>query len=625
LKKIFLYLSFLLVSIDAMSFHIVGGGITYECIGGGNYKITMRVYRDCYCTDCADLDDPAMLFAFSGTGASYGTRDIGLSGPFAIPPFVNNPCLQNPPNVCVEEGDYIFTWDFGTIPSSGIYVVYQRCCRNSTIVNLFQPDTQGSTYFAFIPPPSIVTCNNSPTFDNFPPIAICGDDPLVFDHGATDSNGDSLVYVLCNPYIGLSQATPDAGSAGGIEPPPYNTVDWLGAFNANNPMNGTNPLTINPNTGIITGFGFATGQYVVGVCVREYRDGVYLSTTSRDFQFNVTQCNPIVVAALPDDFRECESYTINFTNYSSGGTSYLWDFGDSFSFNDTSTIFQPIYTYADTGLYYATLIVNPNKPCTDTAVSSIYIYPGFTADFIADSGCPYDDISFDNLSTITYGTIDSIRWDFFEGSTLPGFDAVYAYTYGGVKNIRLQIWSDKGCYDEITKQLYVYENPDLNAGLDLAIYLGDMAFLGATGATNYQWSAPEVGNFSTIANPVVQPTVNTTYTVSTVSSYGCFIIDTINVVVRERPIFIAPTGFSPNGDGMNDLFFATLINAKSFLKLSVYNRWGELLFTTNDINKGWDGTYKGSPQEIGTYVFYAEAEGINGETLFNKGNITLLR
>ncbi len=625
IKKISLLVLLLLIGTDSFSFHIVGGGITYQCLGGGNYLITMRVYRDCYCENCAELDDPAAMFAFTGSGASIGSRGALLSGPYNIPPFVNNPCLQTPPDVCVEEGDYVFNWNFGSIPSSGIYIVYQRCCRNSTIANLFQPDTQGSTYTAFIPPPSVAVCNSSPTFDNFPPIAICGDYPLVFDHSATDLDGDSLVYGLCNPLTGLSQDLPEVPVGGSIDPPPYTIVDWLGAYSTSNPMNGSTPLTINPSTGIMTGNGFSVGQYVVGVCVSEYRAGVLISTNLRDFQFNVALCNPLVVASVPDDFRDCESYTITFENNSTGGTSYLWDFGDELAFVDTSNEFEPTYTFADTGRYLATLIVNPYKPCSDTATSEVFIYPGFRADFTANSGCPYSDIDFTNLSNTNFGSIDSISWNFFEGSTLHGFSTTYAYTYGGVKNIELEIWSDKGCYDALTRQLYVYENPDLNAGLDLTIYINDPAFLGATGATNYSWKDATLGEFSTIASPVVYPKFTTTYTVSTMSSYGCMVLDTITVFVEQRPIFIAPSGFSPNGDGMNDVFFTTLNNAKSFVQLSVYNRWGERVFNSTNSTLGWDGTYKNMPQEIGTYVYYAEALGINGELLTQKGNVALLR
>jgi len=612
-------------SMSALSYHIVGGGITYECLGGTTYRVTLKVYRDCYCTGCADLDDPAIIAAFSPAGALLDYREIYLSGPVHIPLYIDNPCLTTPPDVCVEVGTYIVNWTFGSIPPGGIMLVYQRCCRNSTIVNLIAPNSQGSTYIAFIPPPALVTCNSNPYFNNFPPIAICGDDNLIFDHSATDLDGDSLVYHLCDPYQGLTPDLPVANVASDIESPPYDNVVWSGAFSGSNPMLGTNPLEIDPSTGLLTGFGFATGQYVVGVCVEEYRDGILLSTTLRDFQFNVTQCNPIVVAALPDEFADCSGYIINFLNYSYGGTSYFWDFGVPWLFDDTSTAQYPSYEYPDTGSFVLLLVVNPGLPCTDSATALVRVYPGFIADFVATSDCPYEPIDFFNNSTALYGNIDSTIWLWGDSDTAYDFHSGHTYANGGIKDITLIIMSDLGCIDSITKPLYIFENPDLNAGPDQYIYIGDNAYLSATGAINYTWNSTETIAFSTIPNPIVTPTVTTTYSVTTISSYGCPVIDYVTVYVRERPLILLPSSFTPNNDGINDILYVNAKNISELKSFVIYNRWGERVFESSNLTYGWNGIYNGKAQEIGTYVFYLESRGINGENITQKGNITLIR
>lgn len=630
--KFFLFIVVcIVVALPASAFHIVGGTISYECLGGANYKITMKVWRDCYCTGCADLDDPAPIFAFSGAGAALGYKKVTLDGPYHLPSFVSNPCLQSPPDVCVEEGRYVVNWNFGSVPASGIYIVYQRCCRNSSITNLTMPDAQGSSYIAYIPPPSVVTCNSSPYFNQYPPVAICGDDYLVFDHSGTDPDGDSLVYGLCDPYVGLSVGVPSAIDISGtvdpsaVPPPPYDHVNWVGGFDAANPMHGTNPLTINSSTGLLTGFGFPSGQYVVGVCVSEYRGGNLICTTLRDFQFNVVQCNPLVVAALPDDYRACDDYTIGFENFSTGGTNYLWNFGDFASFTDTSSVFEPQYTYPDTGVYSISLVVNPGTPCTDTAEANVYVYPGFLPDFVVNTDCPLEEIEFNNTSTIVFGNINSTTWDFGDGTTSSDYSPTHIYDVGGVKTVTLLSTSDKGCEESITQDLYIFENPDLEAGDSIVIYQGDPAFLKATGAVNYTWYNAELQEISTIANPVVHPTQNTYYIVSTISSYGCLLSDTVYVYVLERPTFLLPTSFSPNGDNINDILFLNTNNISKLEEWAVYNRWGERVFFSTNIMEGWDGVYKGKPQEIGTYVYYAKATGINNEPLFIKGNVTLVR
>ena len=109
-------------------------------------------------------------------------------------------CLETAPDVCVEQGFYTLT---ATLPpiSGGYQILYQRCCRNSTIVNIVDPSGTGSTYTVDIPESSM-DCNSSPFFVNYPPIVICANSPLVFDHSAIDYDGDSLVYAICEPYEG---------------------------------------------------------------------------------------------------------------------------------------------------------------------------------------------------------------------------------------------------------------------------------------------------------------------------------------------------------------------------------------------------------------------------------------
>jgi gliding motility-associated-like protein len=86
-----------------------------------------------------------------------------------------------------------------------------------------------------------------------------------------------------------------------------------------------------------------------------------------------------------------------------------------------------------------------------------------------------------------------------------------------------------------------------------------------------------------------------------------------------------PTAFSPNGDGLNDILRPKALGIRSLTFFRVYNRWGELIFSTSQINAGWDGRYKGNPQDPGTFVWEAEAVTFRGETIRVKGNSVLIR
>jgi len=133
------------------------------------------------------------------------------------------------------------------------------------------------------------------------------------------------------------------------------------------------PLSIDTN-GLLTGTPNTIGQFVVGICVKEYRNGVLLSKNKRDFQFNVMDCIlNSVHAELPPEIMQCRDKTINFPNNSTGAINFFWNFGDPTTLSDTSLLVFPTYTYPDTGTYPVTLIVNKDLSCTDTAYSTVNI------------------------------------------------------------------------------------------------------------------------------------------------------------------------------------------------------------------------------------------------------------
>ena len=132
------------------------------------------------------------------------------------------------------------------------------------------------------------TPNSNPTFNLFPPIFICAGQPFTFDHSATDINGDSLAYSFYSPYNGDD-------NTGALDPTfqgnsaQFTPIVWKPGYSAGSPL-GAPPLSLNPTTGLLTGTANSVGQYVVGVVVKEYRNGVLIGQTLRDFQFNVVNC-----------------------------------------------------------------------------------------------------------------------------------------------------------------------------------------------------------------------------------------------------------------------------------------------------------------------------------------------
>lgn len=351
--------------------HIIGGEMYYECNGNGTYTFTMKLYRDCNSSG-APFDNPANFAVFNDQNLLVDQRTAFVQSISEIDPDFDSPCINFPPNICVEEGTYEFTIPLDTDLSS-YQVVYQRCCRNQTIQNLENPGAQGLTIVAEVPQTNVAECNSSPSFNSFPPPVLCTFETLVFDHSATDPDGDELVYSLCAPYIGGTQADPAP-----VPPsnPPYDEVLWSGAYNAIDPLDADPILSIDPVTGELTGQPTVQGQFVVGVCVEEYRDGVLIGTNKRDFQFNVAQCDPVSEALVQEITEEelCDDLSFGFTNLGNPANEYVWTYGDPTTEDDVSTDFNGFYTFPDTGTYTVTLISNPGVFCSDTAEIILPVY-----------------------------------------------------------------------------------------------------------------------------------------------------------------------------------------------------------------------------------------------------------
>ncbi|MEO7315197.1 MAG: gliding motility-associated C-terminal domain-containing protein, partial [Ginsengibacter sp.] len=110
------------------------------------------------------------------------------------------------------------------------------------------------------------------------------------------------------------------------------------------------------------------------------------------------------------------------------------------------------------------------------------------------------------------------------------------------------------------------------------------------------------------------------------SAAGCTAFDTIDVkVYKIKPGLYVPNAFTPDGDGLNDIFRPVLVGMRSLQYFRVYNRTGLLVYSTSIQNKGWDGIYQGKPQDSGVFVWTVEGEDYLGNKVFEKGSVMLVR
>ena len=167
------------------------------------------------------------------------------------------------------------------------------------------------------------------------------------------------------------------------------------------------------------------------------------------------------------------------------------------------------------------------------------------------------------------------------------------------------------------------------AGNDTAILVNQPLQLSATGGTLYSWS-PEFGlSNPAIANPIAliqDPIDSIRYRVKVSVPGGCSASDDILVkIFNTGPDIFSPSAFTPNQDGLNDILKPFPVGIQQFLYFTVYNRWGQVMYTSKEINKGWDGKFAGLPQPSGTYVFSAEGIDYLGKRILKKGTTVLIR
>ena len=504
-------LAFLLIAGNSHATHIIGGEIYYDCLGNNQFRIVLKLYRDCFLGQ-APYDNPANVAVYNAQGGLVSNIAIPFPGSSFVPQGSINPCYQDEADLCVEEAVYEKVVTLPPI-AGGYTLVYQRCCRNESILNISNPGDTGSTYMIQIPESAFTSCNSSPRFSIFPPIVLCINDPLQFDHSAIDPDGDSLVYSLCDPFEG---ATPDEPMPIPPGPPPYNFVNFIPPYSSNNPLASNPQAAVDPISGQLTAFPTQLGQYVVAVCVTEYRNGVALSTNKRDFQFNVVACDGYSLAeflAPTADVENvgnlCNGLMVNFINESENGLFYRWDFGVPGTDQDVSTYANPVFLYPDTGNYTVSLIVNPGYSCSDTATLQIAVYRELIAQVSEQDGQCIIGNSFDFLAEGEFESNASFQWEFtgpasMANSTLQNALNV-SYSEAGIFPVYLAI-STVHCEAHDTIDITVY--PELN--VDFVVNDQDACEPAAITFQNlssyspgalFYWSFGD-GTTSTLANPV---------------------------------------------------------------------------------------------------------------------------
>lgn len=477
-KKIFITfckLSIIVISIIFMpnvgeSTHIVGGNITYKSIGnvpgGKGFRVSLTLRRDCLLgSPEAEFDNPAIVGVFSSDGTFITSIKMPFMSSDTLNEFIRSDCGFEGTQVCVHETTYNGAVTLPAMPAPGGYIfAYQRCCRNISLNNIIDPVETGSTYWVAITETAYNFNNNSPTFNQWPDVYVCNDRPLDFDHSATDVDGDSLVYRLCVPSSGATIIDPQPEQP---SPPPYASVVWAPPYSINDILGGV-PLKIDSKTGFITGTPGLVGQFLVGICVEEYRKGILLSSVRRDFQYNVRLCSQKPFADFETSESNCDGLSVEFYNQSLAATNYMWNF----NYPSTDPIFQstekdPIFNFSSSGVYNVRLMVTRGSDgCFDTIVKTVSVFENkIVPDFsfaLAECNDTNDSISVQLLDGSTYNQpgffLSEWLWTVVQNgvtTTYSGNNPIINLAGSGGADVELEVIASNGCQSSIMKTIDV--------------------------------------------------------------------------------------------------------------------------------------------------------------------------
>lgn len=409
-----------------------------------------------------------------------------------------------------------------------------------------------------------------------------------------DSCSTDTISITVNVFQNTVSTSPDTLVCIGnnIDISAFGGVSY--EWDADPTLSSFNTQTTNATPGVPTWY-YVTVTTVDGC---ELRDSVFVDV-------ELTPSNP----TLPNDTTICLGDTLEAI--ASGATNISWV--STYNINSSGALAE---MWPTTDFYYVAEFGNVCDVVLDSFLVSVDIIeptisndtticPGGTATLIAGGGVDYQWSPPVNLSSTT----DSITF------ASPLTETTYTAT----------VTNANGCARDIDVTVSLYNTPYVNAGPDAYIEYGESVVLnGSAGGHLYWWSPPDSLSCDDCLQPVANPSTLTNYVLYTVDQNGCTNSDTVTVYIDA--VLYVPNAFTPNGDGMNDIFYAYGKEINTFV-MYVFNRWGELIYTTEDLNTGWDGTYKGIVSPSDVYVWKIIYTDYIHPEVYNEmiGHVTLVR
>lgn len=334
--------------------------------------------------------------------------------------------------------------------------------------------------------------------------------------------------------------------------------------------------------------------------------------------------------------KACWGDTTNFINTSNPMDGSIittwWDFNDSTYSNELS----PNHVFVikkDT--FQVKMVIVTSHGCYDTVIQTVTTHPIPTFKYKASSfsGCNPSSISFHDSSTVPGGTIVNWLWDFGDKSLTYNNDPTHIYVSEGKFFVSLMITSSYGCRmsDTLKYPIVIYPKPKAEFIVDpqeTTMYEPTIRFTDESiGATLWNW---DFGDKTISMDQNVMHTYPDTgtfvITQIAMNQYGCKDTAVHEVRINGEPTIFIPNAFSPDGNGVNDVFIPKMFGVREF-NMTIYNRWGDLIFTSNDSETGWNGKVDGVGETVkdDTYIYKIYIRDLKGNPRIFKGKLMVIK
>jgi gliding motility-associated-like protein len=369
----------------------------------------------------------------------------------------------------------------------------------------------------------------------------------------------------------------------------------------------------------------ATGIYAVKHVIKGL-DGCYSDTLKSNITIGT---KPVAAFQV---FDTCNGNSPRVNNLSSNviGAINKWTWWlDGLIFSNAQ---QPVFPNLSLGVHQIKLVVSSIYNCeSDTAYGSFTVKPVPVVDITTPNGCKGMSLNFTAAQSDNQTTITQWNWNFGDGSVSALQNPVHAYNSVGSKSVQFNSIASNGCQSVNISKTINIAFINVKTINDTTILPDFPLTVTSTWQSNslstplFNWSPVTGLNNPAIPSPVTTIKDDITYVVTATINEGCNNSDTVNIKVFKGSAVYIPTAFTPNNDGKNDVLRPLYVGISKIYLFRIYNRWGQLIFSSVTPGEGWDGKVNGVPQASGTYVWMLKAEDMAGKLYQLKGTSTIIR